>query len=67
MNTEFAQDKWTEIRGSIQQYWNQLTEDDLEQIGGRLNELEGRLQNRYGWAREQARDSVSSFLRSVKL
>ena len=67
MNIELAQDRWKEIRGSIQQHWNLLTEDDLEQIDGRLHELEGRLQSRYGWAREQARDSVSTFLRSVKL
>jgi uncharacterized protein YjbJ (UPF0337 family) len=67
MSTDFAQGKWQEIRGSIQAHWNKLTEEDLEQIGGQLNELEGRLQNRYGWARDQARDSVSTFLRSVKL
>lgn len=67
MNSEFAQGKWSEIRGSVQAYWNKLTDDDLEEIAGRLNELEGRLQNRYGWPRDQARDSVSSFLRSVKL
>ena len=67
MNAEFPGGKWAEIRGSIHHYWNQLTEDDLDQIAGRLNELESLLQTRYGWAREQARDSVSSFLRSVKL
>ncbi|MBC7530796.1 MAG: CsbD family protein [Oligoflexus sp.] len=67
MNTDLVQGRWKEIRGSIKANWNKLTDDDLEEIGGRLNELEGRLQNRYGWAREQARDSVSSFLRSVKL
>ncbi len=67
MNTDIVQGKWKEIRGSIQANWNKLTEDDLEQIGGRLNELECRLQNRYGWARQQARESVSSFLKSVKL
>ncbi|MBC7660075.1 MAG: CsbD family protein [Chitinophagaceae bacterium] len=67
MNTEIVQGKWKEIRGSIQANWNKLTDDDLEEIDGRLNELEGRLQNRYGWPRQQARESVSSFLRSVKL
>ncbi|RYZ87009.1 MAG: CsbD family protein [Proteobacteria bacterium] len=67
MNTEIVQGKWQEIRGSIKANWNKLTDDDLEEIGGRLNELEGRIQNRYGWARQQTRESVSSFLRSVKL
>lgn len=67
MLTELSNGKWNEIRSSIQAHWDQLTDDDLEQIAGRLNELEGRLQNRYGWEREQARDSVSSFLKSVKL
>jgi len=67
MNTDLVQGRWKEIRGSIQANWAMLTDDDLEEIGGRLNELEGRIQNRYGWPRDQARDSVSSFLRSVKL
>lgn len=67
MNTDVVQGRWNEIRGSVQANWNKLTDDDLNEIAGRLNELEGHLQNRYGWPRAEARDSVSSFLRSIKL
>lgn len=64
---EMSSSRWTEIREAIQERWTKLTEQDLEEIGGALHELEGRLQSRYGWAREEARDAVSHFLRSVKL
>ncbi len=67
MNTDVIGGKWKEIRGSIKSAWGQLTDDDLDAIDGRLTELEGRLQHRYAWGREMAREAVSSFLKSVKI
>ena len=34
--------------------WGRLTDDDLESVDGAIEKLEGRLQERYGWAKEQA-------------
>ncbi len=61
------QGRWGEIRASIQSHWNRLTDEDLEAIGGHLHELEGQVQKRYGWPKEKVRESVSGFLRSVKI
>lgn len=66
MNTEIAKGKWKELRGSLKAHWDELTEDDLDYIDGRLNELEGRLQNRYGWERDQTREAVNRFLKTVR-
>lgn len=66
MNTEVSRGKWKELRGSLKAEWDELTEDDLDYIDGRLNELEGRLQNRYGWRREETREAVNRFLKTVR-
>ncbi len=63
----FQKGRWPEIKTSIKGHWNRLTDEDLEAIGGHLQELEGRIEKRYGWSKEKVRDSVSSFLRSVKV
>lgn len=58
---------WLSLRGSIKSEWNRLSEHDLDFIDGRLTELEGCLQNRYGWGRQETRDAVNSFLRRVRV
>ncbi len=65
-NSNVNQGKWKELRGSLKAEWTELTEDDLDFIDGRLNELEGRLQNRYGWEREETREAVNRFLKTVR-
>ena len=42
--------------------WGELTNDDLERIQGQREKLEGRLQERYGYSRQQASDEVEKFL-----
>jgi uncharacterized protein YjbJ (UPF0337 family) len=43
----------------------QLTDDDLDVINGRRDQLEGRLQERYGYAKDQARKDVDDWFRSL--
>jgi uncharacterized protein YjbJ (UPF0337 family) len=35
---------WKEVKGKIKQKWGQLTDDDLAQINGRRDQLEGKIQ-----------------------
>ena len=41
--------------------WNKLTDDDLEVIGGAMDKLEGRLQERYGWEKEQVTREIETW------
>jgi uncharacterized protein YjbJ (UPF0337 family) len=53
---------WTQIKGEAQVLWGKLTNDDLDQIDGNATKLIGRLQERYGYAKEQAEAEVDRFM-----
>ena len=57
---------WKEIgsrsKAKLKEKWGQLTDDDLNVIDGRRDQLEGKLQERYGWAKDQVRRDVDDWL-----
>jgi uncharacterized protein YjbJ (UPF0337 family) len=63
MNTDQWQGKWKQIKGSIKERWGKLTDDDLDVIAGQRDQLVGRIQERYGIAKEQARKQVEDWMR----
>jgi uncharacterized protein YjbJ (UPF0337 family) len=65
MNWDRIEGNWKQFKGSIQTKWGKLTEDDLDVIEGRRTELAGRLQERYGYAKEQAEKEIDSWLKTV--
>jgi uncharacterized protein YjbJ (UPF0337 family) len=62
MNRDQLQGQWTQVKGQIQALWGRLTNDDLDQINGNATKLVGRLQERYGYAREKAEEELERFL-----
>jgi uncharacterized protein YjbJ (UPF0337 family) len=54
---------WKQFTGKVKQQWGKLTDDELTQINGSREELEGRIQARYGYAKDQARQEVDEWLR----
>lgn len=58
MNPDILKGKWKQLRGSVKEWWGRLTDDDLEQIAGLKDRLVGRVQERYGYAREEAAREV---------
>ena len=61
MNTDRAAGQWKQIKGSIKEQWGKLTDDDLTQLEGNSEQLAGRLQERYGIAREEAERQAREF------
>lgn len=61
MNKDQAAGGWKEIKGKIKQQWGKLTDDDLTVLEGTSDELSGRIQKRYGIAKEEAQKQVESF------
>lgn len=62
MNEDRIQGKWKQLKGSIQEKWGKLTNDDLDVIKGRRTELAGRIQERYGKAQEDAEQEIDTWL-----
>ena len=65
MNSDMIQGNWMQVKGKVQQHWAKLTGNDLDAIEGKRNELVGKIQERYGYEREQAEKEVDSFLNSM--
>jgi len=66
MNWEQMEGKWKQIRGSVRQKWGKLTDDDLNYIAGSRDKFVGRLQERYGIAKEEAQRQADEWLRAQK-
>lgn len=62
MNRDILEGKWMQLKGNIKQQWGRLTDDELDQINGRYEELVGKIQERYGYSREEAANEVDTWL-----
>jgi uncharacterized protein YjbJ (UPF0337 family) len=58
MNEDILRGKWTKMRGQVKEWWGLLTDDDLDRIDGNVDQLAGALQERYGYAREEAEREI---------
>ncbi|MDF3606189.1 CsbD family protein [Paracoccus sp. DMF-8] len=63
MNWDIIKGKWTQLTGSVKEKWGELTDDDLTQIEGEQDKLAGKLQEKYGWTKEEANDQINNFFR----
>lgn len=66
MNTDQMSGKWKQMKGAAKQQWGKLTDDDLEVIAGKRDSLIGKLQERYGMAKEDAQRKADDWLKSYK-
>lgn len=66
MNRDIFEGKWKEMRGQIREWWGELTDDDLEQAGGKADQLIALLQQKYGYTREKAEQEFDRLLKEVK-
>ncbi len=62
MNRDQFSGQWKQIKGEAQRMWGKLTNDDLDQVEGNATKLIGRLQERYGYAKEEAEAEFDRFL-----
>lgn len=62
MNEDVLQGKWKQLVGNIKQQWGKLTDDELTEIAGNRDKLLGKLQERYGYTRDQAQRELESYL-----
>ena len=65
MNWDRIEGNWKQFKGQVRQKWGKLTDDDLNVIEGNRMELAGRLQQRYGYAKNQAEREIDSWLKST--
>ena len=62
MNGDQSEGKWKEYKGKAKQQWGKLTDDDLDKIAGKREEIAGLVQQRYGKSKEEAERAVDDWL-----
>ena len=62
INRDVLMGKWKQLKGKVRQQWGKLTDDQLDRISGRYEELVGLIQERYGYSREEAGRQVDTFI-----
>lgn len=65
MNWDQVSGNWTQIKGKVRAKWGDLTDDDLARAEGNREQLVGRIQERYGLARDVAEKQVSEWLNTI--
>jgi uncharacterized protein YjbJ (UPF0337 family) len=61
MNNDRIQGRWKQIKGKVKEQWGRLTDDDLDVIAGRRDQLLGRIQQRHGVAKDEADRQVRTW------
>lgn len=62
MDANILKGKWLQLKGSVREKWGQLTDDDVDKVEGSTERLVGLIQERYGYAKQQAESEVDSWL-----
>jgi uncharacterized protein YjbJ (UPF0337 family) len=66
MNWDRIQGSWKEFRGKAKEQWGKLTDDDLDRIEGKRDQLSGRLQKAYGIGKDEADRQLDDWERHLK-
>jgi uncharacterized protein YjbJ (UPF0337 family) len=65
VNWDRIEGNWKALKGQVRQKWGKLTDDDLDVIEGKRTEFAGRLQQRYGYAKDEAEKNIDTWLKTI--
>ena len=64
MNWDLIEGKWNQAMGKVKVKWGKLTDDDVMAVNGKREQLVGKIQERYGIAKDAAEKQVDEFIQS---
>lgn len=65
MNWDQIEGRWTEVKGKAKASWGEMTDDELDQVAGKRDQLIGKLQTKYGITKEEAEKRADDWARSI--
>ena len=66
MNWDRVEGNWKQVMGKAREKWGKLSNDDMEIIAGRRDQLIGHIQERYGIARDVAQKQADEWAEALK-
>ncbi|MGC4056856.1 MAG: CsbD family protein [Chitinophagaceae bacterium] len=67
MDWNRVEGNWKQLKGQVKEQWGKLTDDDLDVIAGRREQLEGKLQERYGLTKDRVRSEMQLLVRQSEV
>jgi uncharacterized protein YjbJ (UPF0337 family) len=61
MNWDRVEGSWKQFTGKVKEKWGSLTDDDIATINRKREQLEGKLQERYGYTKDQVKREVDDW------
>jgi uncharacterized protein YjbJ (UPF0337 family) len=65
MNWDTISGQWKQFKGKAKEKWGKLTDDELDVVGGKRDQLIGKIQERYGMQKDQAEKEVDQWIKGV--
>lgn len=66
MNWDTIEGNWKQMKGSVQEKWGKITDDELDIIEGKKDRLAGKIQEKYGVAKDEAEKQLGEFQKNAK-
>ncbi len=66
-NWEQISGQWKQVKGEARMKWGKLTDDDLMQVDGNRDILAGKLQEKYGIAKEDINKQIDEWAAKLKV
>jgi uncharacterized protein YjbJ (UPF0337 family) len=61
MNKDRIEGNWKQLKGKVKEQWGKLTDDDLDVVAGKRDQLVGRIQERHGVSKDEADKQVKDW------
>lgn len=65
MNWDRIEGSWKQVSGQVREQWGKLTDDDIDVVAGRRDQLAGLIQTRYGVAKDDAEKQIADWQRKA--
>jgi uncharacterized protein YjbJ (UPF0337 family) len=66
MSWDVIAGNWKQLTGKVKEQWGKLTDDDIAKIAGKREQLEGVLQEKYGYGKDKASAEVDNWVNTHK-
>lgn len=66
MNWNQIEGNWKQFKGNVKVRWGKLTDDQLDVIAGRRDNLVGKIQEAYGISRDETEKQLSDWQNRMK-
>jgi uncharacterized protein YjbJ (UPF0337 family) len=66
MNWDRIEGNWKQFKGNVKAQWGKLTDDQLDVIAGKRENLAGKIQETYGISRDETEKQLSDWQQRVK-